>query len=38
MKDNTRNGLSGIFAEILFALLVIGIGLLIAWISWMVSL
>ncbi len=38
MKKSLLVGASGIAVEILFAFLLIAIGLLIAWVCWMVSL
>lgn len=38
MKKRLLDGASGIAAEILFAFLLIAIGLLIAWLCWMVSI
>jgi len=38
MKKSIQTGVYGIAAEILFTFLVIAIGLLLAWICWMVSL
>ena len=38
MKKNIQTGVYGIAAEILFAFMLIAIGLLLAWICWMVSL
>jgi len=38
MKKSIQIGVSGIAAEILFAFMLIAIGLLISWICWMLSL